>query len=122
MKNMQVCKIGKEQFESPRRLGRPQKAQSARPSSDAESRQSPRRVVCGGISPIIDNLLPWASDVTGNEQNQEAALMPNVGLVFTVGGPLVYESAERRSISINEVDFGHAFVVDRGHTAEQAPT
>ena len=29
--------------------------------------------------------------MTRKEQNQKTALIPNVGVVFTVGGPLVYE-------------------------------
>jgi hypothetical protein len=106
---MQECNFWKEQFETPSCLERPKKAKFRQPSSDGESRQISRRVICGGISPIIDNLLPLALDVTGKERNQESALMPNVGVVFTVGGPLVYGERGRRSVSLNERDFRHAF-------------
>jgi hypothetical protein len=115
---MQECNIWKELFESPHRLDRSKKAQPARPSSDAESRQISRRVICGGILPIRDILLPLASNVTGTKQNQETALMPNVGLVFTVGGPLVYGEHGRPSVFINESDFSHAFAVDRASASE----
>jgi hypothetical protein len=50
-------------------------------------------------------------------KKHNTAVMPNVGVVFTVGGPLVYEERGRRSVSIDERGFGHAFVVDRGYMA-----
>jgi hypothetical protein len=109
LKNMQKCNSWKEQFESPTCFDRPKKAKFRQPSNDAESRPINRRAVCGGILPIRDSLLPLASDVTGKERNQETALMPNVGVVFTVGGPLVYGEGGRRSVSLNEIDFRQAF-------------
>jgi hypothetical protein len=111
---MQKVKLENSNLEMLRLRG----AKSRQPSSDAESRQISRRVICGGISSIINNLLPLASDVTGKERNQETGLTPNVEVVFTVGGPLVYGERGRRSVSINERDFSHAFVGDRGYTSE----
>jgi hypothetical protein len=90
IENMQERKLWKEQFGSAARRDWPQGANSGQVFCDAESRQ----IRCGarrGISPLFDSLLPIAVGVTRNESKQETALMPNVGVVFTVGGPLVYE-------------------------------
>ena len=73
-----------------RPVGNGRKERTLGKSSDAESRQI-RCGACRGISPLADRLLPIAVGMTRKEQNQETALIPNVGVVFTVGGPLVYE-------------------------------
>ena len=115
-KNMQERKLWKEQFESPSRRDRSQGAKSRQPFSDAKSSQISRCGACG-ISPTLDNLRPLALDIARNEQNQETALMPNLGVVFTVGGPLVYEE-RGRSVFMSEREFGHTLAVDRADTAE----
>ena len=54
--------------------------------------------------------------MTRKEQNQETALIPNVGVVFTVGGPLVYEEGGQ-SVSMSEGALA-TLVVDRDYAAE----
>jgi hypothetical protein len=44
----------------------------------------------------LDNLLPVAMDVTRKDQDEVAALLPTVALVFTVGGPLVYQGRDHQ--------------------------
>ena len=54
--------------------------------------------------------------MTRKEQNQETALIPNIGVVFTVGGPLVYEEGGQ-SVSMSEGALA-TLVVDRDYAAE----
>ena len=114
IENMQKRKLWKEQFGSPARREWPQGANSGQ-ASDAESRQI-RCGPCRGISPLVDSLLPIALGMTRKEQNQETALIPNVGVVFTVGGPLVYEEGGQ-SVSMSEGALA-TLVVDRDYAAE----
>jgi hypothetical protein len=114
IENMQKRELWKEQFASPARGNRLHGSNSQQASSDAESRQI-RCGACRGISPLFDSLLPIALGVTRKKRDQTTALMPNVGVVFTVGGPLVYEEGGQ-SVSMSEGTFGHAFIGD--YTAE----
>ena len=52
-----------------------------------------------------------ALGVTRKEQNQKTALIPNVRVVFTVSGPLVYEEGGQ-SVSMSEGALA-TLVVDR---------
>ena len=53
--------------------------------------------------------------MTRKEQNQETALIPNVGVVFTVGGPLVYEEGGQ---SVSMSGALATLVVDRDYAAK----
>jgi hypothetical protein len=114
--NMQKRELWKEQFASPARGNWLHGSSSQQASSDAESRQI-RCGACRGISPLFDSLLPSALGVTRKKRDQRTALMPNVGVVFTVGGPLVYEEGGG-SVSMSEGAFGQALIADRDYTAE----
>ena len=113
---MQKRKVWKEQFGSPGRREWPQGANSGQASSDAESRQI-RCGPCRGISLLVDSLLPIALGVTRKEQNQKTALIPNVRVVFTVSGPLVYEEGGQ-SVSMSEGALA-TLVVDRDYAADR---
>ena len=64
----------------------------------------------------VDSLLPIALGMTREGADQETALIPNVGVVFTVGGPLVYEEGGQ-SVSMSEGALA-TLVVDRDYAAE----
>ena len=85
IENMQKHKVGNSNLE----VLWPHEAKSRQPFSDAESSRISCSVACSGISPTSDNLFPVALDLTRKEQNEW--LLPNVAVVFTVGGPLVYQ-------------------------------
>ena len=113
IESMQKRKLWKEQFGSAARREWPQGANSGQ-ASNGESLQ----ICCGacrGISPLVDSLLRVALGMTRKEQNQETALIPNVGVVFTVGGPLVYKEGGQ-SVSMSEGPL--ATLVVRDYAAE----
>jgi hypothetical protein len=43
------------------------------------------------VTPIFSDNLPVAADVTRKDQVEMAAPVPIIAVVFTVGGPVVYE-------------------------------